>query len=53
MRIRKESNIFNSINQQIPKMNKGIRTEQLVIGSTRKKITISKPLNNNLNRKCK
>jgi hypothetical protein len=37
MRIRKESSMLISVNQQIPKMNKGKRKEKTVLKSTMKK----------------
>jgi hypothetical protein len=39
MKIRKESNMLNLINQQTPKINEGERKEQTVFKSTRKKST--------------
>jgi hypothetical protein len=36
MRIRKELNLFNSVNQKIPYMEKGEKKEQRVIKSIRK-----------------
>jgi hypothetical protein len=37
-RVRKETNMFNSVNQQTPKMNKKQGKEQIVLESNKKKL---------------